>query len=58
MHIFVADEHSRQRHAAVRGAHERSKPYGFAAATARDTWLVSDVSVAARRMARRSTAAP
>jgi hypothetical protein len=29
MHIFVADEHPRQRQAAVRGAHEKSKPYGF-----------------------------
>src|SRR5580693_6812209 len=29
MHIFAADEYPRQRHAAVCGAHERSKPYGF-----------------------------
>ena len=48
MHIFVADEHPRQRQAAVRGAHEKSKPYGFSSRRdgARATWSLSDVSVA------------
>jgi hypothetical protein len=48
MHIFVADELPRQRHAAVRGAHEKSKPYGFSSRRdgARATWSLSDVSVA------------
>jgi hypothetical protein len=48
MHIFVADDHPRQRPAAVRGAHERSKPYGFSSRRdgARATWSPSDVSVA------------
>jgi hypothetical protein len=48
MHIFVADEHPRRRHAAERGAHERSKPYGFSSRRdgARATWFLSDLSVA------------
>jgi hypothetical protein len=51
MHIFVADEHPRQRHAAVRGAHERSKPYGFSSRRdgARATWSLSTSASPARR---------
>jgi hypothetical protein len=47
MRIFVADERPRQRHAAVRGAYERCKSYGFE--PPRRLEPVSGVKVAARR---------